>query len=318
MLTSPVFRILKTQLDAEVHHLCKSQFAGVLKHNPYIDRQWILDDDLTKTMDLLKRENFDAIIDLQHNLRSIRISKGLGIATSRVDKRNLDKWLLVNLKWDRLPDVHIVDRYLDACAGQFTIENDGKGLDFHLPDDKEAIYQSIKTTHHLDSNYICMAIGAAHQTKQIPVNKMVAIADAYQHLQIILLGGPYDEERGNEIIKDTASANVINLAGKSTLMESCIVLDNATLLITPDTGLMHIAAALDVPTVSLWGNTVPKFGMYPYPKNHESTHEIVEVSGLSCRPCSKIGHQSCPKGHFKCMNDIKTEYIVEKISKFIE
>ena len=75
----------------------------------------------------------------------------------------------------------------------------------------------------------------------------------------------------------------------------------AASIITHDTGLMHIAAVFNKPIVSIWGNTVPEFGMYPYQVDKST---ILEVKGLACRPCSKIGYQKCPKGHFKCMNDI--------------
>ena len=317
MLTTPVFRVLKQQIGAEVHHLCKPQFAKVLELNPHIDRQWKLETDIKETIKALKAQKFDAVIDLQHNLRSKRIAAGLGVTTTTVNKLNLKKWLLVNLKWNQLPDVHIVDRYLDTCD-QFSIKNDGKGLDYYLPDDKGTQLQSIQSRFNFSNRYMCIAIGAAHQTKQIPIEKMAEVCNHLPQMPIILLGGPNDKERGDAVVDSSNHPDIINTAGKLSLMESCIVLEKAQSLMTPDTGLMHIAAALDVPTVSLWGNTVPEFGMYPYPKSTESTHHILEVKDLGCRPCSKIGYPKCPKGHFKCMHDIKTTEIVEKISAFIE
>ncbi len=317
MLTTPVFRGLKQQLGAEVHHLCKPQFAKVLELNPNIDKQWTLAADIKETIKALKDEKFDAIIDLQHNLRSKRIVTALGLTTSTVDKLNLKKWLLVNLKWNRLPDVHIVDRYLDTCD-HLSIKNDGKGLDYYLPEDKDSQRQSILSKYQIGNTYLCIAIGAAHQTKQIPIDKMVEVCNHLTRIPIILLGGPNDKERGDAVVDGSNHQRIINTAGSLSLIESCIVLENAQSMMTPDTGLMHIAAAFDVPTVSLWGNTVPQFGMYPYPKNPQSTHQIVEVTDLGCRPCSKIGYPECPKGHFKCMNDIRTTEIVEKISEFIE
>ena len=93
---------------------------------------------------------------------------------------------------------------------------------------------------------------------------------------------------------------MINLVGQISLLESAGVLQKAVLVITHDTGLMHFASAFKVPTVSIWGNTVPELGMYPYMNSDQySIHQVVE---LSCRPCSKIGFERCPKGHFSCMN----------------
>jgi ADP-heptose:LPS heptosyltransferase len=85
---------------------------------------------------------------------------------------------------------------------------------------------------------------------------------------------------------------------------------------------MHIAAAFRRPMVSVWGNTVPEFGMYPYygpnyMSNYggkELPYDIMEVKGLSCRPCSKIGYRKCPKGHFKCMEEQDIEKIVKSIN----
>jgi ADP-heptose:LPS heptosyltransferase len=64
---------------------------------------------------------------------------------------------------------------------------------------------------------------------------------------------------------------------------------------------MHIAAAFKRPVISVWGNTVPEFGMYPYFGSAAVAGKIMEIKGLSCRPCSKIGYKKCPRGHFKCM-----------------
>ena len=74
---------------------------------------------------------------------------------------------------------------------------------------------------------------------------------------------------------------------------------------------MHIAAAFSKKIISIWGNTVPEFGMYPYLPNKES--KIIQVNNLKCRPCSKIGFSKCPKKHFKCMEDI-IEQIISTIN----
>jgi len=79
--------------------------------------------------------------------------------------------------------------------------------------------------------------------------------------------------------------------------------------------LMHIAAAFRKITISLWGNTIPGFGMFPYIPEAKQKSKILEVQGLSCRPCSKIGYAKCPKKHFNCMNKIDEEKLVEEINK---
>ncbi|RTQ44044.1 glycosyl transferase, partial [Hymenobacter gummosus] len=69
------------------------------------------------------------------------------------------------------------------------------------------------------------------------------------------------------------------------------------------TGQMHIAAAFRKEIISVWGNTVPEFGMYPF----RTEFRALEVEGLGCRPCSKIGYEKCPQGHFRCMRDIRID-----------
>ena len=118
---------------------------------------------------------------------------------------------------------------------------------------------------------------------------------------IVLLGGPEDASRAEEIV-EAVGAKVFNACGKFKLDESASLVEQASWIITHDTGLMHIAAAFNKQIYSVWGNTIPQFGMYPYMT--ASNSKIIEVQGLGCRPCSKIGYDKCPKGHFKCMQEI--------------
>ena len=76
---------------------------------------------------------------------------------------------------------------------------------------------------------------------------------------------------------------------------------------------MHIAAAFQKEIISIWGNTIPALGMYPYYKKGLERNTTIEVKNLSCRPCSKIGYSKCPKGHFKCMLNIPEEIILDKL-----
>ena len=95
--------------------------------------------------------------------------------------------------------------------------------------------------------------------------------------------------------------------------QSAAIARDAEVVLTPDTGMMHIAAAFGKRIVSLWGNTVPELGMYPYLADADS--KIFETKGLRCRPCSKIGYKKCPKGHFKCMNMLNADEVAAAISK---
>jgi heptosyltransferase-2 len=158
-----------------------------------------------------------------------------------------------------------------------------------------------------------VVIGAALATKKMPLHKLKELCAAIDH-PIILLGGKEDYEDGKEIAQ-VDEIKVYNACGKFSLNESADIVKKAKLVITHDTGLMHIAAALQKQVISVWGNTVPAFGMYPYyGKKSNMQYDVVQVEKLWCRPCSKIGYKKCPKGHFKCMEKIDVNNIVKLVS----
>jgi len=295
VLTTPVIRALHQQLGAEVHLLTKQSFAGVLVANPYLHTIWRIRDKVNEVLPDLRAQGFTAIIDLHHNLRSWQVRWGLrGIPSYHFDKLNWQKFLLTRWKINRMPAVHIVDRYL-AAAAPLGIHNDGLGLDHFIPPADVVA----PADFGLSGPFVALVIGAAHATKRLPPDKLVAICRGIA-LPVVLLGGPDEKDAGDQIVT-AAGAHVYNLCGRTRLHQSADLLRHSSCVITHDTGLMHIAAALRKPILSVWGNTVPAFGMYPYLPGHESRNTSFEVKGLSCRPCSKIGYQQCPRGHFRCM-----------------
>lgn len=297
VLTTPVVRCIKQQLpDAEIHFLTKFSFSKVVASNPYIDKFFFLNNDWDLLVHQLKEENYDYMVDLHHNLRTIKLKRTLNIRSFSFNKLNVQKWLLTNLKINRMPDVHIVDRYLETVKS-FGIKNDGKGLDYFVPKEEEVKQTDLPHSHAL--GYIGLVIGAAHATKKFPVHKLKELCAALDH-PVILLGGPEDRSVADEITA-VDPVKIYNACGKFSINESADLVRKAKLIITHDTGLMHIAAAFKKPVISIWGNTVPSFGMTPYFGNNPVVSQKFEVANLGCRPCSKIGYQQCPKKHFKCM-----------------
>lgn len=302
VLTTPVVRCLKSRFPGiEVHYLTKSSFAPILQSNPSIHRVHLLENDLNDTIRKLKKEQFDFVIDLHHNLRSMRVKMALGVPSGSFPKLNWEKWLLVNLKVNRLPKEHIVDRYFRA-ASAFGINYDGHGLDFFIPDKEKVDVHRLPS--EFQSGFVAFVIGAKHNTKRLPERKIIEFIIAL-HRPVILLGGKEDAERGEMVVNGVTSVAVFNGCGKFTLNGSASVVEQSELVITHDTGLMHIAAALRKKIISVWGNTIPEFGMYPLLPYGEGENVILENKGLSCRPCSKIGFDRCPKKHFRCMNDLE-------------
>lgn len=310
VLTTPVVRCLKKQVpDVEVHFLTKKSFTSIVESNPYIDKIITLGNDWDTMIDALKSEQYDYIIDLHHNLRTLRIKKALKVKSFSFNKLNIQKWLLTALKINVLPKLHIVDRNL-ATLTSFGVLNDGKGLDYFIPEKDKVKDQDIPASHHF--GYIGIVIGAALETKKLPVHRLKELCSKINY-PIILLGGPEDKANG-DIVAATDDIKIYNSCGKFNLNESADLVRRSKLIITHDTGLMHIAAALKKPIVSIWGNTVTDFGMTAYYGNDTITDTRFEVTGLSCRPCSKIGYKQCPKKHFNCMElqniDLIAKYVV--------
>lgn len=312
VLTTPVIRCVKKQVaGAEVHYLTKKAYAPVLKANPYIDRLHVLADEIQDTIAALQAEQFDFVVDLHHNLRSLRIKKALKCKHASFPKLNIEKWLYTNLKLNLMPRVHIVDRYLKTVKS-LGVTNDGRGLDYFVPGEEVVPQHDIPAAHQL--GYIGLVIGAAHATKRLPLERLKELAGMIDH-PIIVLGGPEDRAVG-EVLAAIDPVKIYNACGKFSLNESADLVRQAKLIISHDTGLMHIAAAFKKPIISIWGNTVPAFGMYPYFGNQlpgsRNPYAVIEVQGLRCRPCSKIGYDHCPKGHFKCMQNIPLQEIKEQ------
>lgn len=304
ILTSPVIRCLKMQIpEVCIHYVTKAAFKETLSSNPYLNKLHSFQNDVREIYKELKEEKFDLIIDLHKNIRSARLKTYLRTKSFSFDKINVQKFLAVRFKMrSALPDKHIVQRYMETIAALGVID-DNKGLDYFVSIND---FVDVKTLYlkNAVTNYSVIVLGGSYFTKQIPLNKLKEFCSLI-NTPIILLGGSMEKGISEELKK--YFPHIINLCGALTLNQSASVIKQCNLVITSDTGLMHMAAAFNKRTISVWGNTVPEFGMSPY-KPHPD-NQILEVEGLSCRPCSKLGYNKCPKGHFKCMNDIDISII---------
>ncbi len=297
MLTSPVVRCVKKQLGAEVHFLTKQSFQSILAPNPYIDKVYTIQNRVGEVMPQLKKERYDIIIDLHKNLRTFLIGINLPfVKRYSFNKLNFKKWLLVNFKINRLPKLHLVDRYFEGIKA-LGVSNDGEGLDYFINQEESALADILP-----EKEFTAIVIGAGYPTKALMIPQIVSIINNSSE-QYILLGGQAERAKAVTIMKNLQRP-VIDLVGQLTLSQSAYCIKRATQVITGDTGLMHIAAAFQKPIISIWGNTVPEFGMYPYYGNEMKQAKLLQVPNLSCRPCSKIGYEQCPKGHFNCIKGI--------------
>lgn len=315
VLTTPILRCIKEQLpQAEIHYITKKSFQSILEHNPRISKLFTIEKSIDEVLEGLKKENYDFVIDLHKNIRTLSLKRKLGVKSYSFPKLNFQKWLLVNFKTDKMPKVHVVDRYFEAVK-EIGVVKDKLGCEYYLSEKDK-----VDTLKHLNltpKSYVAIAIGAQFATKMLPVEKLIKIAKQIQS-PIVLLGGPTDVERAEELMnalsEEKSIKNAVNLFS---LNQSASLVSQAKVLLTHDTGLMHIATCFNIPIVSVWGNTVPALGMFPYYPENPSMYRIHEVDNLSCRPCSKIGYQSCPKKHFNCMNFQDVDKIAEDVNDFM-
>src|SRR5215203_2653233 len=299
VLTTPVIRCVKTQLpDVEIHFLVRPAFKSTVINNPHITKLHLLQEDWN-TMELnLKNEQFDFIIDLQRNLRSSRIKSSLKVPAFTFKKLNFQKLIFTKLKWNVMPKHdHVVDRYLKTVE-PFGVYNDGGGLDYFIAANEEVNDKDIPASHH--AGYIAIVIGASFYTKKLPVDKLQELCSKIDH-PIILLGGVDDVANGEEV-KSLDSVKIYNACGKFSLNETADLVRRAKLIVSHDTGLMHIASALRKPIIAVWGSTTPSIGMYPYfganllSQQLTVSHDDMQVHKLWCRPCTKFGRTKCPQG----------------------
>jgi len=300
--TTPVVRCLKKQLpDAEIHFLTKPAFKYIYDNNPYLDRLLLLKPTLSETIEEIKAEKYDYIIDLHNNLRTSLIKLRTGIKSSTYKKQRLRKWLSLKFNLKLVPPVHLVERYLKTVKF-LGVKNDGKPIDYYVKT-KHDLKKLLPPTHQ--EKYVAFVIGATHFTKRMPNEKIISICRQINQ-PVVLLGGEDVKANGTEIANAIGN-NIYNACGITSLDESVFLVSKAEKTIGFDTGLTHIAEAFDKPIASIWGGTVPELlGVQPYMVKNA---EVIGIN-ISCRPCSKFGLEKCPLGHFKCMKDIPDDTVV--------
>ncbi len=311
VLTTAAIRCLKLQVpNAEVHFLTRLSFKAVTEANPYIDKFFYLDHHLSAIIAACKKENYDYVVDLHKNFRSLKIKLALHCKSLTYQKETFSKFLLTRLHINTMSGRHIADRCLDTLQ-PLGVVNDGKGLDYFIPE-TQCVKEAEIPVNHQDG-FIAIVIGASYFTKKLPVEKLRRLCAAI-HFPIILLGGKEDRNEG-EAIASVDPVNIFNACGKFSLHGSADLIRKSRLVISHDTGLQYIACAFNKKVLAIWGGTSPLLDVEPYYGNLQyadaAYHNFI-VPGLPCQPCSNYGLKKCPLGHFKCMNQQNIEAIAEK------
>lgn len=313
VLASPVFRCIKNQLPgAEIHFVTKQSFRLVTASNPHIDRFFYLDKDLPTLIEQLKAEDYDYIIDLHKNFRSLKIKRALKKKSYTIRKLTVEKFLLTKLNIDIMPGIHITQRSLNTVA-PLGVVDDGGGLDYFIPE--EDIVKETDLPHSHLAGYVALVIGASYNTKKLPLHKLQELCRKLPY-PVILIGGKEDIPIANAIAS-VDDVKVYNACGKFNLNESADLVRQSKLVISHDTGLQYIACAFKKPLLAIWGATSPALDVEPYYGSRFMDTQKVPVYeniylNLGCQPCSKYGTATCPLEHFNCMEKQDIDAIVSK------
>lgn len=315
VLTSSVVRAIKNQLsNVEIHYLTKEQFSAIVSSNPNIDRVFTMQKSIDEVVEDLKKEQYDHVIDLHNNIRTVSLKRKLKRPSSTFNKLNIQKFFLVRFKINRMPKIHVVERYFEAVKA-IGVQNDQQPGDYFIPEVDQI--NTVTELGFVPNEFVALAIGAQFKTKQMPLDLLLKIVDASTQ-PVVIVGGTIDRNVALEILSKTTNKHVVNTCGDYNLNQSASIVSQCSKLITNDTGMMHIAACFNVQIVSVWGNTTPDLGMYAYYPNQPEKFSIHQVEGLNCRPCSKIGFQECPKKHFNCMNQQNSTEIINEVNRLID
>ena len=303
VLCTPVFRLLKKKYpQANITFLTKKKFANLLKGNSFIDEISSWDD--REDRNKLTFKSFDAVVDLHSNLRSLIVKlRFWQVPSVSVKKKNFNKFLFTLTKWKLFSVSSIVARYVGILK-PFGIEDDGLGLDFVVAESDKHL--------EVSGDYAVVVLGGTYASKRIPENKLEELFAEMQKIKVVLIGGTEEADLGTRLA-DKFPDNVISMCGNLGIHESARVIQSSKVVISGDTGMAHIAAALGKPIGLIWGNTSKDYGMSPVMKQGIELKDF-EVPGLGCWPCSKLGYGDCPKGHFSCMQAQK----MDEVGKFVE
>lgn len=307
VLATPAIRCLKQQVEnAEVHFLSKYNFKTVTEGNPYIDKFFYFKSDLASLINELKIEQYDYVIDLHDNFRSKRIGWALNAKVLTYNKERIEKFLLTKLHINKMAGRHIVERCVDTLA-VLGVVNDGLGMDYFIPERCEIKMEDMPVPHMV--GYIAIVIGASYYTKKLPIHKLQELCKKLAY-PIILVGGKEDVAEA-EAIAAVDNIRIYNACGKFNLHESADLVRKSKLVISHDTGLQYIACAFNKPVLAIWGGTSPLLDVEPYyANNNKGRYQNFVVEGLTCQPCSNFGTKTCPKKHFRCMENQDIDAIV--------
>jgi lipopolysaccharide heptosyltransferase II len=315
VLTTPLLRAIRLGYPAaRLTALTKDAFVPLLSHNPRLDRVigFKPGHSLRALASELRSQRFTHLLDLHDSLRSRALRLLVPGNWSSYPKHRLARSLLIHTKRDAYRDRRPVpERYFSAARG-LRIEPDGGPPElFWAPEAETEVVDWLRANRAEGLHPVALAPGAAHATKRWPTEYWQAVLGKLvaQENPVVLVGGSDDNPLCSRLAADFRG-RVLNAAGRFGLQQTAALLKRAPVLVSGDTGVMHMATAVGTPLVALFGPTVRQFGFFPYSQRAR----VLQVD-LGCRPCTSKGGPRCPRGHHRCMRDLTPDMVFQALCR---
>ncbi len=306
LLTLPTLTKIRNKFpEKEIGFIVNKNFSDAVKYHPAVKNVYEYEkEEPEKILDDLPKNYYEFIVDLQNNHRSKQIINILNLPHVSYSKPNFKKFLLVHFKINLFSKInHVAQLYASTISSKLTVTPDD--FNFYLP-------EGVATLKPVN-NKICFCPGAKHFTKRYPVEYFIELAKLLENqgFDVHLLGGKDD---ANLCEKIASNSGAINKVTENDLFETARELSTCSVAVCNDTGLMHLATAVGAPVIAIFGSSVKEFGFTPFARKSL----LLENNSLSCRPCSHIGRSKCLKKHFKCMLELKPEFVFNQIMNFVD
>lgn len=290
ILTFPLLKKLRRSYpESEIHFLTFKKYEEVLKLSPSVNKILLYEKSLSDIRMKVRNENYDVILDLQNNLKSVYTCFMNSKRVFTVRKENLKKFILVKFKINLFREIKPVYRKYILCAGSVL------GNEDHEYETDELIFSR---GNLFESKYTVISPSSRHFTKTYPAEKFIEFINNNPGLKFVLTGDKTDRDVEICRLIGDQCRNTVNMCGKLNISALANVLYYSELVICNDSAVLHLAEALGKKVKAVFGSTVREFGFFP----QLIKSEAMENKGLKCRPCTHIGRDSCPEKHFRCMD----------------
>lgn len=302
ILATPVASELKRLFpNAAIDFVVKKGNESLLLNHPDIHEVFVFDKangkyrSMIRLIRLFRRTKYDLTVNL-HRFASSGLLSGLSGASKRFGFDKNPFSFLYTQKFDHTigDGTHEVSRNL-ALIAEFGAVDIARPSLYPSPEDFEKIVE------YQDTSYICIAPASVWTTKQLPVAKWVELVAKNSTVRTYILGAPSDIDLGEEIRAQLPHLDVVNLCGKLSLLQSAALMKGAVRNYVNDSGPLHLASSVNAPVTAFFCSTVPAFGFGPLSEDSD----VKEVLHLDCRPCGLHGHKSCPRGNFRCGDNME-------------